>query len=99
MLRSQRTPAEFRNPRIKADRALRRDPAYVPEFTNVPIVVSDLAVTLSPEEGEMLRRLKRDIYDDDAAALRDILFSWWEERFLAAHSGAPAIGGDGPVSS
>jgi uncharacterized protein len=43
----------------------------------------------------MLRRLKRDIYDDDAAALRDILFSWWEERFLAAHSGAPAIGGEG----
>ena len=39
VLRSQRTPAEFRNPTIKADRALRRDPAYVPEFPNVPIVV------------------------------------------------------------
>jgi hypothetical protein len=40
----------------------------------------------------MLRTLKLDIYGaDDAAALRDILFSWWEERFLAAHSGAPAI--------
>ncbi len=23
--------------------------------------------------------------------LRDILFSWWEERFLQAHAGAPAI--------
>jgi hypothetical protein len=40
----------------------------------------------------MLRKLKLDIYgEDDAAALRDILFSWWEERFLAARSGAPAI--------
>jgi len=55
-------------------------------------VVSDLAVVLSAEEFAMLRKLKLDIYgEDDAAALRDILFSWWEERFLAAHSGAPAI--------
>jgi uncharacterized protein len=99
VLRSQRTPAAFRNPTIKADRPLRRDPAYVPEFPNVPIVVSDLAVTLSAEESDMLRRLKRDIYDDAAAALRDILFSWWEERFLAAHSGAPAIGGDGATQT
>jgi uncharacterized protein YcgI (DUF1989 family) len=91
-LASQRTPSDFRNPTIKPDRALRRDPAYVPEFSNVPIVVSDLAVVLSAEEFAMLRKLKLDIYgEDDAAALRDILFSWWEERFLAAHSGAPAI--------
>jgi uncharacterized protein len=35
---------------------------------------------------------RTDIYgDDDAAALRDLLFSWWEERFLLAHAGAPAI--------
>jgi len=89
---SQRTPGDFRNPTIKPDRALRRDPTYVPEFPNVPIVVSDLAVVLSAEEFAMLRKLKLDIYGaDDAAALRDILFSWWEERFLAAHSGAPAI--------
>ena len=89
---SQRTPGDFRNPTIKPDRPLRRDPTYVPEFSNVPIVVSDLAVVLSAEEFAMLRKLKLDIYgEDDAAALRDILFSWWEERFLAAHSGAPAI--------
>jgi uncharacterized protein len=30
---------------------------------------------------------------DDGAALRDILFTWWEQKFLgAAESGAPAIG-------
>lgn len=28
---------------------------------------------------------RADIYgDDDAAALRDLLFSWWEDRFLEA---------------
>ena len=30
---------------------------------------------------------------DDGAALRDILFTWWEQKFLsAAESGASAIG-------
>jgi hypothetical protein len=92
VLRSQRTPKDFRNPVIKADRALRRDPTYEPEFPNVPIVVSDLPVALTADERAALQNLKLDIYgDNDAAALRDILFSWWEERFLAAHSGAPAI--------
>jgi uncharacterized protein len=92
-LRSQRTPGQFRNPNIKVDRPLRRDPSYAPEFPNVPIVVSDLRVSLSAEEVELLGRVKLPIYgDDDAAALRDVLFSWWDERFLSAHSGAPAIG-------
>jgi len=37
--------------------------------------------------------VKLDLYGaDDAAALRDILFTWWEERYLQAGSGAPAIG-------
>ena len=30
--------------------------------------------------------------DDDGAALRDMLFTWWEERFLNAASGAPSVG-------
>jgi hypothetical protein len=49
-LASQRTPKEFRNPTIKTDRPLRRDPAYKPELPNTPIVVTDLAISLSPEE-------------------------------------------------
>lgn len=28
---------------------------------------------------------------DDGAALRDMLFTWWEERYLNANSGAPQI--------
>src|SRR5713101_1864710 len=93
VLASQRTPKDFRNPVIKTDRPLRRDPAYRPEFPNTPIVVSDLPIALSPEELAMFNAVKRaDIYgDDDAAALRDLLFSWWEERFLRAHAGAPSI--------
>ena len=54
---------------------------------------SSLTVTGTPDELAMFKAVKRtDIYgDDDAAALRDLLFSWWEERFLHAHAGAPSI--------
>jgi hypothetical protein len=92
-LASQRTPKDFRNPVIKTDRPLRRDPSYKPEFPNTPIVVTELPIALGPDEVAMFNTVKRsDIYgDDDAAALRDLLFSWWEERFLQAHAGAPAI--------
>ncbi|WP_454620254.1 DUF1989 domain-containing protein [Bradyrhizobium cenepequi] len=93
MLASQRTPKDFRNPVIKSDRALRRDPDYRPEFPNTPIVLTELPVALTADEVALFNAVKlTEIYgEDDAAALRDILFSWWEERFLQAHAGAPAI--------
>jgi uncharacterized protein YcgI (DUF1989 family) len=92
ILRSQRTPKDFLNPTIKADRALRADPNYAPQFPNAPIVVQDVPVRLTAEEAKLLQAVKLDLYaDDDAAALRDILFTWWEERFLTGSSGAPAI--------
>jgi len=92
ILKSQRTPKDFINPRIKADRGLRADPTYVPRFSNVPIRVEDVPVTLTADELALLKSAKLALYgDDDAAALRDILFTWWEERFLSGNSGAPAI--------
>jgi hypothetical protein len=83
-LPSQRTPADFRIKAIKAERELRRDATYRPDFTNVPIKVSDLAVTLDDAEYALLQQCKlRDLYgDDDGAALRDIVFSWWAQRFI-----------------
>ncbi len=81
---TQRTPADFRNSKIKADRELRRDPDYAPAFTNVPIVYNDYPVTLNDEEFALLQQhARRDLYGkDDGAALRDIVYSWWEERFI-----------------
>jgi uncharacterized protein YcgI (DUF1989 family) len=81
---SQRTPADFKVKDIKAGRELRRDAAYVPEFTNTPIVYQDLALSLSAEEYAMLQAVKlTEIYgEDDAAALRDVVFSWWEENYM-----------------
>jgi len=93
ILRSQRTPADFRQPTIKADRELYRDTAYIPAFTNVPIRTEELSIELTPEEAERFDALRLPLYgEDDGAALRDLLFTWWEERYLAANSGAPAIG-------
>jgi uncharacterized protein len=83
-LPSQRTPADFKQKTIKADRALRRDPAYVGEFTNTPIRELDIRVRLDEVEYAALQGLKQnDVYgDNDGDSLRDILFSWWRERFL-----------------
>ncbi|MEO5805331.1 urea carboxylase-associated family protein [Devosia sp.] len=93
ILRSQRTPADFRQPTIKADRELRRDTAYRPQFTNVPIIHQPIAIDLSAEEAALFDAVKLPQYgDDDAQALRDIVFTWWEERYLTGASGAPAIG-------
>jgi hypothetical protein len=92
ILRSQRTPADFRQPNIKADRALYRDTAYVPAFTNVPILIEDLEVELTAEEAALFDQLRLPLYGaDDGAALRDLIFTWWETRFLNANSGAPSI--------
>jgi uncharacterized protein YcgI (DUF1989 family) len=93
MLRSQRTPADFRQPAIKADRELYRDTAYVPAFTNVPLRSEALEIDLSDEDAALFEAVRLPLYgDDEGAALRDLLFTWWEERFLKAGSGAPAIG-------
>jgi hypothetical protein len=85
ILKSQRTPKDFRNPTIKADRKLTRNSSYVAEFVSTPIRLEDVAIELSEEEAAMLDRLRLPVYGaDDGAALRDILFTWWEQKFLGA---------------
>lgn len=83
--RTQRTIADFKVKTIKVDRELQRDPSYRAEFVNVPIRTTVLDVPLDDEEQALFDSLKRsDLYgNDDGAALRDILFSWWEEEHLA----------------
>ncbi|MBV8536842.1 MAG: urea carboxylase-associated family protein [Alphaproteobacteria bacterium] len=91
-LKSQRTPKDFRNSRIKVERELRRDPTYVAEFPNVPLAARALPVDLSVDDLALLNSVKHEVYGDDlAAALRDVLLSWWEERFLSGSVGAPSI--------
>ena len=85
--RSQRTVADFRQPLIKADRALRVDPDYAPEFTNVPLGGARVEVPLDAAELAALDRLVEGGRhgDDRAAALRFAFFSW----FIAEHMRGP----------
>ncbi|WP_421758927.1 DUF1989 domain-containing protein [Devosia sp.] len=93
ILKSQRTPKDFRQSVIKADRELYRDPAYVPAFTNVPIRTEEISITLTDAEAALFDSVRLPLYgDDDGAALRDLIFTWWEERYLAGNAGAPAVG-------
>lgn len=83
-LPSQRTPKDFKNATIKVDRELTADPSYKPEFTNIPIQVSELEITLSDEEFAMLNDVRlTELYgDNDGDALRDVFFAWWAENFI-----------------
>ena len=36
---------------------------------------------------------------DRGAVLRDLFFSWWEERFVSSPNGAPTVGAPSPSSS
>ncbi len=82
---TQRTPADFKVSRVKADRALHRDAGYQPQFTNVPLQVSRIDIALSDDEHTRLKQAGLDEYygDKNGDALRDLLFSWWEARFMA----------------
>jgi uncharacterized protein YcgI (DUF1989 family) len=78
--RTQRTPADFRQPVIRGERQLTRDPSYVPSFTNVPLTTTPVAIRLTAEDEVALRLAGRwDTYRDQETALRDILFSWWAD--------------------
>jgi uncharacterized protein len=81
---NQRTPANFRQPNIRTERALRRDPNYQAQFTNVPIRYSDLSLELSEQEYANLKQAGLEVYygSNDGDALRDVLFSWWETQHL-----------------
>jgi hypothetical protein len=81
---TQRTPAQFRQAQIKADRPLRRDPAYRAQFTNVPLRFTEIAIELDAAEQALLREADLVGYygADEGAALRDVFFSWWESRFI-----------------
>jgi uncharacterized protein YcgI (DUF1989 family) len=83
---TQRKPADFRVKAIKADRALARDPAYTPKFTNVPLTLNEWEIALSDEDHALLAKQARtEIYGSaNGDALRDIVFSWWETRYMPA---------------
>lgn len=83
-LRNQRSPSDFRIKNIKVDRELYRDASYRPEFTNVPLQISELAVKLTSKELEWIEQLKSTgkYGETDAEVLRYVFFTWWIGKFM-----------------
>lgn len=81
---TQREPSQFRVSEIKADRELVRDPNYVQDFTNVPIVVRDVPVSLSEADVARLDEMvaSGELGTSREDVLRYVFFSWWIERFM-----------------
>lgn len=83
-LRNQRSPADFKVKKIKADRELYRDTSYQPDFTNVPLRISEIDIKLSAEELEAVHRLRATgkYGETDAEVLRYVFFTWWIGKFM-----------------
>jgi uncharacterized protein YcgI (DUF1989 family) len=82
--KNQRSPADFKVKAIKADRELRQDGSYRPEFTNVPIEITELEVALSAQEAAALDGLRATgkYGETGAEVLRYVFFTWWIENFM-----------------
>ncbi|SDY69281.1 DUF1989 domain-containing protein [Herbiconiux ginsengi] len=75
---TQRTVEQFRQPAIRVERELTRDPDYRPHFVNTPIAYEAIEVQLdATTEAEFAGLWRRDLYADREGALRDVLLSWW----------------------
>jgi uncharacterized protein YcgI (DUF1989 family) len=83
-LKNQRSPSEFKVKNIKADRELYRDSSYRPEFTNVPLQISELEVNLTDDEIAWIQQLKSTgkYGESDAEVLRYVFFTWWIGKFM-----------------
>jgi uncharacterized protein YcgI (DUF1989 family) len=74
----QRTPDEFKVNKIKADRELRRNPNYVPEFVNYPITTKRIQVPLSAEElAKTNQLLEVGLGKDVAEVIRIGVILWY----------------------
>ena len=77
-LKGQRTPADFKVNKIKADRELQRNPNYVPEFINYPIALKAIRVELSQEEFAKAQELvTKDLGKDVGEVIRIAVMLWY----------------------
>jgi uncharacterized protein YcgI (DUF1989 family) len=81
---TQRTPKQYKVNKIRVERELRRDPSYVPEFTNTPIEVEEIPVDLDDDEAALVAELLADGEHGktEGEVLRYVFHSWWIKRFM-----------------
>jgi hypothetical protein len=90
-LKNQRNPEMFKIKDIKADRELYKDASYKPDFTNVPIEISEIEIELSDEEKGWLSQLAATgkYGESDAEVLRYVFHSWWIDKFMRGPKHVP----------
>ena len=90
-MKNQRNPDMFKIKSIKADRELYKDAAYQPDFTNVPIEISEVEVDLNDEEMALLSRLAATgkYGETDAEVLRYVFHTWWIDKFMRGPKHVP----------
>ena len=75
--RGQRTPDEFKVNKIKGDRELRRNPNYVPEFVNHPIVNKPISVSHSEALAKAEQLVSAGLGKDVAEVIRTSVLLWY----------------------
>ena len=90
-LKNQRNPEMFKIKNIKADRELYKDVSYKPDFTNVPIEISEIEIELSDEEKEWLSQLVATgkYGESEADVLRYVFHLWWIDKFMRGPKHVP----------
>ena len=76
-LKTQRTPKDFKNPNIRLDPALKRDPNYVPDYVNFPIEWKEIEVAFTSEEYQSFWHLRGMFGDTDEEVVRTMFFHWY----------------------
>jgi hypothetical protein len=90
-MKNQRSPDMFKIRSIKADRELYKDAAYQPDFTNVPLEISEVEIDLNDEEMALLSRLAGTgkYGETDAEVLRYVFHTWWIDKFMRGPKHVP----------
>lgn len=77
----QRTAADFKVGRIKADRELVPNPSYVPSFVNYPMGIRPIQIDLTEEEVAKAQELVRKGFGNDVGdAVRRAMMLWYHRN-------------------
>jgi uncharacterized protein YcgI (DUF1989 family) len=86
--KSRKGPADYRQPNIRVERELRRDPNYRPEYGNFPLKYEKMTVRVEATTFEGLARMVKAGHGDDLAdAARRAFILWYQSTRLAVHHG------------
>jgi uncharacterized protein len=76
-LKTQASPKDFKNVKIRTNIRLNRDRNYIPHYLNFPIEWKDIEVTFTSEEYQSFWHLRGILGDTDEELVRTLFFHWY----------------------